>query len=108
MGPTEAPSRCHGDLWWGNVVRAADGRRWLLDPSALGGHREADLALLDLFGGLPHRLVAAYEEVHPLADGWRERVGLHQLVPLLAHAAMFGGPYGPAAGDAARGAGLSR
>jgi len=102
MGPPEPPSRCHGDLWWGNVVRAADGRRWLLDPSALGGHREADLALLDLFGGVPPRLLAAYEEVHALAGGWRERVGLHQLVPLLAHAAMFGGSYGPAAGEAAR------
>ncbi|WP_298989273.1 fructosamine kinase family protein [uncultured Pseudokineococcus sp.] len=102
MGPPEPPSRCHGDLWWGNVVRARDGRRWLLDPSALGGHREADLALLDLFGGLPPRLVAAYEEVHPLADGWEGRVALHQLVPLLVHAALFGGPYGPAAGEAAR------
>ena len=102
MGPAEPPSRCHGDLWWGNVVRARDGRRWLLDPSALGGHREADLALLDLFGAVPPRLLAAYEEVHPLADGWQDRVRLHQLVPLLAHAAMFGGSYGPAAGEAAR------
>ncbi|MEJ5944596.1 fructosamine kinase family protein [Pseudokineococcus basanitobsidens] len=104
MGPPEPPARCHGDLWWGNVVRDASGRRWLVDPSALGGHREADLALLDLFGGVPDRLLGAYAEVHPLADGWRERVGLHQLVPLLAHAAMFGGPYGPAAGRAARAA----
>jgi fructosamine-3-kinase len=32
--------------------------------------------------------------VHPLEDGWRERVGLHQLHPLLVHAALFGGSYG--------------
>jgi len=102
MGPPEPPARCHGDLWWGNVVRTADGRPWLLDPSAHGGHREADLALLELFGGLPARVVAAYEEVTPLADGWRYRVGLHQLPPLLSHAVRFGGSYGPAAGAAAR------
>ncbi|MEJ5915816.1 fructosamine kinase family protein [Pseudokineococcus sp. 1T1Z-3] len=102
LGPPEPPARCHGDLWWGNVVRTRDGTTWLLDPNAHGGHREADLALLDLFGGVPSSLLAGYEEVSPLADGWADRVGLHQLPPLLSHAARFGGAYGPAAGDAAR------
>jgi fructosamine-3-kinase len=29
-----------------------------------------------------------------LADGWRERLGLWQLEPLLTHTVMFGGGYG--------------
>lgn len=49
--------------------------------------------MLDLFGRIPDRTVAAYEETHPLADGWRERVPLWQLFPLLVHAALFGGSY---------------
>ena len=82
-------------LWNGNVVWGLDGTAWLVDPAAHGGHRESDLAMLALFG-LPQlpRVLAAYAEVHPLADGWEERVGIHQLFPLLAHAAMFGGGYG--------------
>jgi fructosamine-3-kinase len=94
-GPPEPPSRLHGDLWAGNVVWCADRQCRLVDPSAHGGHRETDLAMLALFG-LPHlsRAVAAYDEAYPLDDGWRDRLGLHQLVPLLVHAALFGGGYG--------------
>ena len=66
----------------------------LIDPAVYGGHREIDLAMLALFGGLPDALVAAYDEVYPLADGWRERIALHQLYPLAAHACLFGGGYG--------------
>ena len=90
---SDAPSRIHGDLWSGNVLWTADGVH-LIDPAAHGGHRETDLAMLSLFG-LPRleRVLRAYNEVHPLADGWRERIGLHQLHPLLVHAVLFGGPY---------------
>jgi fructosamine-3-kinase len=102
-GPPEAPARIHGDLWSGNVLCDADGQPWLVDPAAHGGHRETDLAMLALFGGGPwsERFVAAYVEVNPLADGWRERRPLHQLHPLLVHAVLFGGSYGRAAVDAA-------
>ncbi len=91
-GPAEPPSRLHGDLWSGNVLADTRGRPWLIDPSAYGGHREVDLAMLALFGS-PARSLRAYEEVAPLAEGWRERVGLYQLLPLLVHAALFGGSY---------------
>ncbi|MDT4948957.1 MAG: hypothetical protein QOJ37_1552, partial [Pseudonocardiales bacterium] len=30
-----------------------------------------------------------------LGDGWRERIGLWQLFPLLVHAVLFGGGYLP-------------
>ncbi len=93
FGPPESPARLHGDLWWGNVA-ACGGEPVLIDPAVYGGHREIDLAMLALFGGLPEPLVDAYDEVHPLADGWRERVALHQLYPLAAHACLFGGGYG--------------
>jgi fructosamine-3-kinase len=92
-GPAEAPARLHGDLWQGNVLADADGRPWLIDPSAYGGHREVDLAMLALFGSPSRELFDAYQEVAPLADGWRERVGLYQLLPLLVHALLFGGSY---------------
>jgi fructosamine-3-kinase len=52
-----------------------------------------DLAMLDLFGSVPSRTAAAYEEVAPLADGWRARIPLWQLFPLLVHAVLFGGGY---------------
>lgn len=93
-GPAEPPARVHGDLWSGNVLAGPGGEPVLIDPWAHGGHREVDLAMLALFGGLTRRVLAAYEEVAPLADGWRERVGLWQLFPLLVHAHAFGGSYG--------------
>jgi fructosamine-3-kinase len=93
FGPAEPPARLHGDLWWGNVI-AVDGAPVLIDPAVYGGHREVDLAMLALFGGLPPALVAAYDEAFPLADGWRDRIALWQLYPLAAHACLFGGGYG--------------
>ena len=101
-GPHEPPARLHGDLWSGNVHWDADGRPWLIDPAAYGGHREVDLAMLSLFGDPGPRFRAAYDEVAPLADGRDERVALYQLFPLLVHAALFGGHYGGAAVRAAR------
>ena len=93
-GPAEPPARLHGDLWSGNVLWAADGRVWLIDPAAHGGHRETDLAMLGLFG-CPHleQVLDGYREEAPLAEGWRERVGVHRLFPLLVHAVLFGRGY---------------
>jgi fructosamine-3-kinase len=107
-GPDEPPARIHGDLWSGNVHYDIDGRAWLIDPAAHGGHRETDLAMLRLFGA-PYldRTLAAYAEMSPLADGAAERVALHQLHSLLVHAALFGGGYGGQAVAAAERA-LSR
>jgi len=92
-GPPEAPARLHGDLWSGNVLAGTDGRAWLIDPVAYGGHREVDLAMLRLFGAPSPLVLDAYEEASPLADRHEERVELWQLVPLLVHAVLFGGHY---------------
>jgi fructosamine-3-kinase len=121
-GPAEPPSRIHGDCWSGNVLWSAVGHLsgqegtavghlsgqegtcgWLVDPAAHGGHRETDLAMLALFGApYTERILAAYDEVSPLAGGWRARVPLHQLHPLLVHVCLFGGSYAAAVRDAAR------
>ncbi len=100
--PPGGPALVHGDLWWGNVLFGADGHAWLIDPSVHGGHPEEDLAMLALFGTVPDRLLQAYDEVHPLHAGWRERVGLFQLVPLLVHAVLFGDSYRSRAEEVAR------
>lgn len=100
-------ARLHGDLWAGNVLweddPAAATGAVLIDPMAHGGHAESDLALLALFG-LPYldEVCAAYDEASALADGWRRRVGLHQLFPLLVHCTLFGGSYLPQAVGMAR------
>jgi fructosamine-3-kinase len=101
-GPAEPPARLHGDLWSGNVLWSG-GEPYLIDPIAYGGHREVDLAMLQLFGAPGPRFFAAYEDVAPLAAGWQDRVGLYQLFPLLVHAALFGGGYGASVERVARG-----
>ena len=110
-GPPVPPARLHGDLWSGNVCwstgpsGAPDGpvAAWLIDPAAHGGHPETDLAMLALFG-CPHldAVREGYQQVTPPAPGWRDRVGLHQLFPLLVHVVLFGGGYATRAEDAAR------
>lgn len=93
-----ACARLHGDLWAGNVLWDADCDAptggVLIDPMAYGGHAETDLAMLALFGyPFLDEVLRGYDEASPLADGWRERVGLHQLAPLLLHCVLFGGWY---------------
>ncbi len=96
-GPPEPPALLHGDLWGGNRLVDVDGANWLIDPAVYRGHREVDLAMMQLFGGFGASTYEAYDAVFPLAAGWHERVEWYQLPPLLVHAILFGGSYGPAA-----------
>ncbi len=99
-GPVEPPARLHGDLWAGNRLVDRGGSSWLIDPAAHGGHREFDLAMMRLFGGFGDAAFAEYANVFPLADGWPERVSLHQIAPLVVHTIKFGGGYVGAATNA--------
>ncbi len=101
-GPPEPPARLHGDLWSGNLLWTPSGAV-LVDPSAHGGRRESDLAMLGLFGApLLDRVLAAYQEEWPLAHGWQHRSAVHRLYPLLVHAVLFGPSYGADAARTAR------
>jgi len=89
-----SPARLHGDLWSGNVLFTENGVT-LIDPSAHGGHRISDLAMLSLFGA-PHLqvILEAYERSSAhLPANWRDLISLHQIYPLLIHAVLFGGHY---------------
>ncbi len=99
-GPSELPTRLHGDLWAGNRLIDEAGASWLIDPACFGGHREFDLAMMRLFGGFGEDAFRGYAEVWPLADGHQDRVLLNQLAPLTVHAIKFGGPYVEATSDA--------
>src|SRR4029453_7118590 len=61
-GPAEPPARLHGDLWGGNLLCDDAGSPCLIDPAVYGGHREIDLAMMRLFGGVGTRGVAARAE----------------------------------------------
>jgi fructosamine-3-kinase len=101
-GPPEPPARLHGDLWSGNVITDGRGHPVVIDPAVYGGHREVDLAMLALFGGLSPRVVAAYQARTPLAPGWQARARLWQVYPLLVHTVLFRGTYVDAAEAAMR------
>ncbi len=104
LAPVEhdGPSQLHGDLWAGNVHAGPHGGPVLVDPAAYRGHREVDLAMADLFGGLPAGARAAYEEVRPLVPGYAGRRPLYQLYYLLVHVNLFGAGYLASTVDAAR------
>ncbi|HEY3562497.1 MAG TPA: fructosamine kinase family protein [Kribbella sp.] len=81
--PPQRPSLLHGDLWHGNLLPSPTGSPALIDPAVYYGWPEADLATLLIYGHLSGSLFDAYEEIHPLAPGWRDRMPLLHLRELL-------------------------
>lgn len=92
-GAEEPPVLLHGDLWSGNYLADADGRPMLIDPAVYYGHREAEFGMLKLFGGCPAEFYDAYQQCHPLVDGWQKRCEVYILYHLLNHLNLFGGRY---------------
>jgi fructosamine-3-kinase len=45
--------------------------------------------------GCPHydTILAGYQQVRSLRPGWRNRIRLHRIFPLLAHVVLFGGGH---------------
>ena len=91
--PKEPPSLLHGDLWQGNLLCNKDSQPVLIDPAVYYGHREMDLAMLFLFGSIPNDSILEYELIYPLEKGWKKRMDVHQLYPLLVHLILFGESY---------------
>lgn len=91
--PEEPPALLHGDLWSGNFMAGGDGKPVIYDPAVYYGHREMDIAMTLLFGGFDSKMYSYYNEAYPLQPGWKQRVALCQLYPLLVHLLLFGGHY---------------
>ena len=89
----EKPKLIHGDLWSGNWFVDRDGVPCLVDPAVYFGYREADIAMIELFGGMPARFFDAYQEVFPLAFGYKHRQGVYDLYHMLNHLNLFGRGY---------------
>lgn len=86
-------ARVHGDMWAGNVLYTESSAA-LIDPMAHGGHAETDLATLSVFGfPFLDEVYAGYDEHSPFADGWHDRIALHELGIVIMHADLFGGGY---------------
>lgn len=94
--PAEPPALLHGDLWSGNFLCSANGAPVVFDPAVYFGHREAELAFMQLFGGFDDRLFQAYHAAFPLAPNWHARIDTFNLYPLLVHLNLFGRSYWPA------------
>lgn len=90
--PKEPPSLLHGDLWSGNAHACSQGIA-AIDPAVYFGHREMDLGMTQLFGGFPAVFLEAYRANYPLKSGWKERLELCNLYPLLVHLNLFGRSY---------------
>ncbi len=91
--PEQPASLIHGDLWSGNLLADSEGAPALIDPAAHFGWREADLAMMVLFGSVPEAFYAAYREVTPLPEGLRARFPIYNLYHLLNHVNLFGRGY---------------
>jgi fructosamine-3-kinase len=87
-----AHSLLHGDLWAGNVLSANGRISALIDPACYFGHREADLAMLTLFGSPGPAMLEAYGA---LEAGHETRRPIYQLWPALVHFRLFGDGYRP-------------
>ena len=87
------PALLHGDLWGGNAGFDRLGAPVVFDPAVYYGHREADLAMTELFGGFSANFYAAYRDAYPLDSGYEVRKQLYNLYHVLNHFNLFGGGY---------------
>ncbi|KAL2214152.1 fructosamine kinase [Sarocladium strictum] len=95
------PVLIHGDLWSGNHSRGRMGddegvEEVVYDPSAVYGHSEYELGIMNMFGGFGGSAMKEYHKLVPKAepvDEYEDRVRLYELYHHLNHYSMFGGGY---------------
>lgn len=90
---TPQPSLLHGDLWSGNWGADQDNNPVIYDPAVYFGDREADLAMMELFGSPGRDFFEAYNDVWPIDSGYAVRRDLYNLYHLINHYNLFGGGY---------------
>lgn len=91
---TPFPSALHGDLWSGNVMPLAGGRLAIIDPACSIGDGWADMAMLDLFGGVPRECFDTYAaSTDSNFDDMRSRMAVYQIYHILNHLNLFGAGY---------------
>ncbi|MBN2718745.1 MAG: fructosamine kinase family protein [Deltaproteobacteria bacterium] len=83
----------HGDLWTGNAMTGPNGEPVIIDPATYYGHREADIAMTQLFGRFGGCFYDAYNESWPLQPGWETRMDLYNLYHMINHVNLFGSGY---------------
>lgn len=83
------PALLHGDLWGGNVMVRGACVAGLIDPACCYGDPVVDLAMLTLFDHPPPHFFTTLR----LEAGWRERLPIYSLWPLLVHLRLFGEGY---------------
>jgi len=86
-------SLLHGDLWSGNYDVDEQGNPVIYDPACYYGDREADLAMMELFGHPGQTFFSAYDSCYPIDTGYRTRKNLYNLYHILNHANLFGAGY---------------
>ncbi|KAI9924565.1 hypothetical protein ASPWEDRAFT_111941 [Aspergillus wentii DTO 134E9] len=100
------PVVIHGDLWSGNADQGkivGSGRKEdeqvgevVYDPSAVYGHSEFELGIMNMFGGFGSSFFSAYHKVVPKTEPveeYEDRVRLYELYHHLNHHAIFGAGY---------------
>ncbi|MBB1078345.1 fructosamine kinase family protein [Limosilactobacillus sp. STM2_1] len=90
------PSLLHGDLWAGNFMFADNHEPYLIDPDAVYGDREFDLAMTTIFGGFDKSFYHAYSQIFPFDDQLDERLSWYRFYYLCMHLILFGESYGSA------------
>lgn len=86
------PSLLHGDLWSGNALPTESGEIALIDPAPSIGHGLADIAMMQLFGGIPEPCFQGYREASGLRTD-EPCLAVYRLHHLLNHLLLFGPGY---------------
>lgn len=68
---------------------------YLIDPDAVYGDREFDLAMTTVFGGFDQEFYQAYGAVYPFTPGINDRLPWYRFYYLCMHLVLFGESYGP-------------